>query len=400
MSTHERLSSMRLLHVVPSYLPATRYGGPIWSVHGLCRTLSMRGHEVHVFTTNVDGPNDSDVPLGAPVDLEGVKVTYFPSKHFRRLFWSPQMARALKQTISHFDMVHNHSIFLWPTWASAQAARHRKIPYVISPRGMLNIHLFRRKSRWIKTIWFNAVERFNFRRAAGIHFTTPIEMREATRFNVKINRPFIIPNAIDIEDARYTSNDLSKSVESVIKRGSFLLFLSRVNWKKGLDRLIPALSFVPDIPLVIAGNDEDNYQLTLEKLADFHGVRNRISFIGPVYGADKTALFKNAQAMVLPSYSENFGMVVIEAMAAGCPVIITPEVGISETISMQNAGIVVEGNAEKIGTSISDLIANPTKANQLRSAGPQIVKKFYSWETVTQKMIAAYEEILRESAHP
>ena len=69
---------LKLLHVVPTYLPATRYGGPIYSVHGLCKALAVRGHEVHVFTTNVDGPGDSAVPLGRPVDLDGVKVWYFP----------------------------------------------------------------------------------------------------------------------------------------------------------------------------------------------------------------------------------------------------------------------------------------------------------------------------------
>ena len=77
---------MRILHVVPTYIPAYRYGGPIYSVHGLCKVLAAHGHDIHVFTTNVDGPNDSDVPLGTPVDMDGVKVWYFPSKHLRRLY--------------------------------------------------------------------------------------------------------------------------------------------------------------------------------------------------------------------------------------------------------------------------------------------------------------------------
>ena len=76
---------LRLLHVVPTYLPALRYGGPIRSVHALCRALAAAGHDVHVFTTSVDGLGDSDVLLGRPVDLEGVKVTYFPSRLLRRL---------------------------------------------------------------------------------------------------------------------------------------------------------------------------------------------------------------------------------------------------------------------------------------------------------------------------
>ena len=84
---------MRLLHVTPTYLPATRYGGPIQSVHGLCTALAARGHDVHVFTTNVDGRGDSAVPLARCVPTDGVGVWYFPSRWLRRLYWSPPMAR-------------------------------------------------------------------------------------------------------------------------------------------------------------------------------------------------------------------------------------------------------------------------------------------------------------------
>ena len=85
---------MRVLHVVPSYIPAWRYGGPIRSVHGLCAGLARAGLDVHVFTTNVDGDRDSEVPLGEPVDLDGVQVTYFPSRRLRRLYYSPEMRSA------------------------------------------------------------------------------------------------------------------------------------------------------------------------------------------------------------------------------------------------------------------------------------------------------------------
>src|SRR5262249_13257793 len=124
---------MRILHVVPTYLPATRYGGPIFAVHGLCCALAARGHEVEVFTTNVDGPTDSDVPRDTPVRLGNVQVRYFPSSHLRRLYWSPPLARAISAQINNFEIVHLHSVFLWPTWAAARSARKFKVPYVISP---------------------------------------------------------------------------------------------------------------------------------------------------------------------------------------------------------------------------------------------------------------------------
>ena len=129
---------MRILHVVPTYLPATRYGGPIYSVHGLCRALVRRGHEVHVLTTNVDGAGVSGVPLDRPVDLDGVQVRYFPVPFLRRLYWSPQMATATDARMAESDVLHCHSVFLWPTWMAARAARRARVPYVCAPRGMLD----------------------------------------------------------------------------------------------------------------------------------------------------------------------------------------------------------------------------------------------------------------------
>src|SRR5262245_35937718 len=86
---------LRLLHVVPSYLPATVYGGPLYSIHGLCKALAEYGHDVSVFTTNLDGERDMDLPLGTPVERDGVQVSYFPVPRFRRLGWAPAMGRAL-----------------------------------------------------------------------------------------------------------------------------------------------------------------------------------------------------------------------------------------------------------------------------------------------------------------
>ena len=128
---------MKILHVVATYLPAVRYGGPIRSVHGLCVALAALGHEVHVFTTNVDGTGDSDVPLCQPVDIDGVTVWYFPSRLLRRLYWSPKMKKALSREVPSFDVVHLHSVFLWPIWAAARIAERSGVPYVVSPRGML-----------------------------------------------------------------------------------------------------------------------------------------------------------------------------------------------------------------------------------------------------------------------
>jgi len=385
---------MKILHVVPSYFPATRYGGPIWSVHGLCSGLAAHGHEVHVFTTNVDGPGDSDVPLEVPVMMDGVKIWYFPSKHLRRLYWSPSMAKALTERVNDFDLVHLHSIYLWPTWAAARAARKNNVPYVISPRGMLVKDLIKRKSMLIKTAWITLIERRNLEWAAAIHVTSQLEKADVSWFNFRLRDIFIVPNGVNCNADSPGEKLLNPLIQPILKNGPYLLFLGRLNWKKGLDRLIPALSKIPNIPLVIVGNDEENYRVVLDRLIQEYDVADRVVFTGSALGFDKTTLLKNAAVLVVPSYSENFGNVVLEAMAEGCPVAVTPEVGASSIVQETGAGIIVNGDPECLAEALIQLLDQPQLREQMGRLGKIAVTNSYSWGAIADSMLIEYHKLL------
>ena len=152
---------MKILHVVPYYFPATRYGGPIRSVHGLCKALVHLGHEVHVCTTNRDGQSESNVSLNEIVEIDGVKIHYFRSSFLRRLYFSKSMKIFLKKVVSDFDMVHLHTVFLWPTMVAARIAQKNRIPYVVTPRGMLVKDLVQKKNKFVKTLWIKLFEKKN-----------------------------------------------------------------------------------------------------------------------------------------------------------------------------------------------------------------------------------------------
>src|SRR5262249_15400286 len=169
---------MKILHVVPTYYPAVRYGGPIRSVHGLASALAAQGHNVHVYTTNVDGEEMLQVPVDCPVPLDGVNVWYFATSFGRRLYRSPGMRQTLDLNVASFDIIHLHSVFLWPTSAAAHAARRASVPYVLSPRGMLVEDLIRRKNSLAKRAWIALFERRNIEEAAAIHLTSEIEASE------------------------------------------------------------------------------------------------------------------------------------------------------------------------------------------------------------------------------
>lgn len=364
---------MRLLHVVPTYLPARRYGGPIVAVHGLCKALVARGHEVDVFTTNVDGDGTLDVPVAEPVDVDGVQVRYHGSP-FRRLYWSPEMRNALRRDVRNYDVVHIHAVYLWPGVAAARAAQSAGVPYVISPRGMLVPELIRRKNRIVKSLWLHAVERRGFARAASIHFTSRLEWEEAKRVGLPLPSPVVVPNGIDVEPRPGVARDANT-----------LLFLGRVNWKKGLERVIALLPSLPKVRFVIAGNDEEELTPRLLELAHSHGVAERVEFTGPVYGAAKNALLARATLFVLPSTSENFGNAVLEALAMETPVVLSAGVGVAEDVVAAGAGAV---GLEQI----APLLGDDARRAEMGRKGRALVASRFVWTRVAEEMERAYRE--------
>jgi glycosyltransferase involved in cell wall biosynthesis len=382
---------MKILHVVPTYVPAWKHGGPIRSVHGLCKALAARGHQVTVFTTDVD--TGGAVPAGQAVALDGVEVWYFPVGSPRRFYRSPQMGAALRQRISKFDVGHLHSVFLWPTSAAAREAEWAGVPYIVAPRGMLVPDLLRRRGRWRKAAWLRFVERRTLARAAGFHATAGLEAEEARKLGLPLPRVFVVPNGIDPEPP--PAEAPAAPVLALLAGPPFLLYLGRLSWKKGLDRLIPALARVPDTVLAVAGNDEEGIRPRLEALAREAGVASRVVFLGPVDGADKAALLHGCTALVLPSYSENFGNAVLEAMAAGRPVAVTPEVGLAGVVRDERAGIVSEGDPILLGDALRALLTDPDR-EAMGQRGADAVRRRFGWAAVAEQM----EEVYREVARP
>ncbi|HKI02148.1 MAG TPA: glycosyltransferase [Thermoanaerobaculia bacterium] len=379
---------MKVLHVVPTYVPAWKHGGPIRSVHGLCKALVQRGHEVTVFTTDVD--TEGAVPTGRPAALDGVEVWYFPVGPPRRLYRSPAMGKALATHVRGFDRVHLHSVFLWPTYAAARAAERAGVPYVLSPRGMLVPELMRTRGRWRKLAWMLLAERRTLERAAALHATSALEVEDAARLDLSLPSVTVVPNGVDPEPWDGEEAALSTPVRAVLGREPFLLYLGRLSWKKGLDRLIPAMSRVPGVLLAIAGNDEEGIRPELERLARDSGVADRAVFLGPVRGADKAALLHRTAALVLPSRSENFGNVVLEAWAAGRPVAVTPEVGLAASVRETGAGVIADGD---LGAALRDLLADPQGLDAMGRRGAEAVRERFGWPAVAREMELLYEGI-------
>lgn len=337
---------MRILHVVPTYLPATRYGGPIYSVHGLARGLAQLGHDVHVFTTNADGSGVSNVELHYPVDVDGVTVRYFPVTWPRRIFRAPGLREALIEMLPSFEILHIHSVFLWPTGVAALAARKAGIPYIISPRGMLVKELIRLKSYFAKTAWIKLIEQTNLERAAAIHVTADVEAQELRRFGFKLPRITSIPNGVDPAPLMI-EQPTSLDVSCVCSYRPLILYLGRINWKKNLLELVRAMSNIPLGYLVIVGSDEDGYSKVVADAATSLGLKGRVTILArSIGGVDKEALFAACDVFVLPSLSENFGNAALEAAIRAKPIIVTDRTGVATVIREHGCGLVCQPSAE------------------------------------------------------
>lgn len=376
---------MKLLHVVPTYFPAERYGGPIHSVHGLCVALVKAGHSVDVCTTSVDGSSRLDVPEGRPVDVDGVQVRYFRSR-FDRLYWSPAMSAYLRGHMADYDAVHLHSVYLWPTTSAAFWATRRRLPYVLAPRGMLVPELISAKSGWLKRAWIAALERRNLAGAARLHLTSDQEAEDLQRCGLGLAPTVILPNGVGIDEP----------IGRQVTAGQ-LLYLGRLSWKKNLMPLLDAVADIPGATLVLAGPDDEGLADVLRQRAELAGCSDRVRIVGTVGPDRKRELFATSACAVLPSLNENFGNVVIEALAHGCPVVVSPGVGARTIVEECGGGLIAAGgDAASLRNSIAQLLGDPVAAEARGAAGAEYVRANLGWPAIATRMAAVYREMCAE----
>jgi glycosyltransferase involved in cell wall biosynthesis len=335
---------MRILHITPAYHPAIRWGGPIRSVRLLAQEQAKLGHQVSVFTTAF-GLDKNETRT---VELDGVMVHYFTFVTMKRWFISFALVRALWRERRHFDAFHIHLVWDPVSWMSGALLALLGTPFVISPRGTVERQLVERRSSLIKKTLYAVLLRWVFKRAKAFHFTSQDERKKFEDFvgftpgNVIAVNPF---KAAEVRE--YASAEKLKQFGIPLKK--YLYYEGRINWKKRLGILMRAFAEFSkrheEFRLVIAGPDEENYFTKLRELAVSLEVIKKVFFINDVIEGELwRALFQNAFVFVLPSFSENFGFVAVESLAAGVPVIVSDGVAIRDIIIKYGAGVEFAGS--------------------------------------------------------
>lgn len=388
---------MKILHIIPSYLPAVRASGPIIPTHVLNRELARGGNSVSVYTTNYDEREPMDVPLRRPVFLDGVEVTYFPKEFPKRWGYSPDMVTALKRTVRDFDVVHITSVFLAASTLGAHYARVSGRPYIISPHGSLMKEPLSMKSPLKKKVYLSLIEDRNLGRAAAIHFTIEKEMEEYRAQGLPLRKGIVIPNALERGGASRRSVDMRGKL-GIPGEKKIVLHLGRINWKKGFDTLIPAfaavLRSVPEAILVIAGGDDEGYARSIKVQISDLKMERSVVFAGMLLGEEKDAMFRQSDAFTLPSYSENFGMTVVEAMDAELPVIVSENVGIAPEIKAMNAGIIIRKDVDELAGALVRVLRDDGRLrSSLVANGRRFVDLYCDPKAVADRFLDAYRSV-------
>jgi glycosyltransferase involved in cell wall biosynthesis len=390
---------LRLLYVTPSYYPALKYGGPIVSTHLLNKTLVQQGVTVDVVTTLAGVENRSDLACRCWHELDGVRVMYLPYYGYEHYTLSPQLLWQVLRLASRYNLLHINAVWNFPVLAGSLAGWLRHKPYIISPQGTLYRKAIQLKSAGKKQWYYQLVAKQYLQRAGALHFTCENEQRETIQcLGLKVPS-FVVPNGIDL--AEFASLPVKGSFTQkypALQGKRYLLFLGRIHKIKGLDILVQAFQKLaleyPDLYLIVVGPDNDGYGDEVKGWLQQAGLMSKTIFTGMLTGQDKLAAFVDAACFVLPSYSENFGMAVVEAMACGTPVIISNMVGIYEELAKKNAAIVVETKAQSVYDGIKKLLANSHNTQKMAVNGQRLVREYYDVEKVAERMIEKYREVI------
>jgi len=361
---------VRVLLTVQSFSQA--YGGPAFSVSGLARELVKHQISVTLWAPDGSAPK-SPLTLSIAENLGSQNLELMEGSIDNSFNIPP-------------DIIHDNGLWQPFHHQIANTARRLEIPRILSLRGMLEPWAYKQK-HWRKRIAMALYQRRDITNAQLIHATSDTEARNFKLHEIKTS-VCIVSNGVQIPSTDRSSAKVGYDSKSI-------LFMSRLNPKKGLPLLLKALSLVNsnDWKLVIAGPDESGYRSMIEKLVDSYQLSRQVTIVGPVYGADKKRFYDEADLFVLPSYSENFGLAVAEALANSVPVLTTTGTPWSQLRSRE-CGWWVPATASAIAAGLQEALSLPReRLCQMGTNGRNLVREKYDWKTIGPSWLRIYESL-------
>jgi glycosyltransferase involved in cell wall biosynthesis len=392
INAYESLAGLHIIHSIGSLRKS--FGGPSRTATALCAELGRLGVPVNLFSQIGSGiaQNDGDViPASDLVRTTLVKGFHIP---LLRMSYAPSLGAGLcecGQQNKH-SVFHDHGLWLPNNHTMASIARQLHKPLIISPRGMLEPWAINHNA-WKKSLAWYLYQRRDLESAAVLHATAQQEAASFRRLGLQ--QPIaIIPNGTELIEWR----DLTFPKGSPRK----MLFLSRIHPKKGLLELVQAWKIVSPKgwKMVIAGPDEGGHQKIVETAIQQAGLQDEFELTGAVDGAEKEALYRSADVFVLPTFSENFGLVVAEALACGVPVI-TTKGSPWEGLLTHRCGWWIDIGVEPLVAALREATnLPPDTLRDMGQRGRVYIEQNFGWPEIARQMLSVYRWVLGQGEKP
>ena len=380
---------MRVIHISSYFAPAFVYGGPPRSILGLCQGLVSAGVDVEVLTTTANGDRELPQQAETPTSYAGVPVRYFPLGFPRRFFGVRGLERALQQELDSADLVHVHGIWNVPAWIAMRSCHKAEVPYVVSPRGMLEGGSMRHH-RYRKMLGYHLLEKRGLRRAVFLHATSAVEHAALSALSLE---PEIVTLPNGVAPPETGTNTEFRSQYGLPAGRPLVVYLGRLHPTKRLDLLVAAFAEarreLPELELVIAGRADgvEPSQIGGEG----------IHLLGQISEKDKWALLEETKLLVMCSDSESFGLSVVEALARGVPVVVTKTCP-WEAVERHRLGFWVEQRVPEIATAIVETLTDDAEAREMGARGRELVARDYQWSSIGTEMAGLYQRALAEGS--
>lgn len=387
---------LKVVQVVTCLNDAT--GGPAVSVTELAASLARLGH--HSSIVALDYPELGPARRADPAEVFLHQAPFFT----RRIAdWSPALLRLLKTaTRGECDIVHNHGLWLQPNRYARLTAKAVSASLVISPRGMLESWA-RGQKRLKKWVGWHLFEAANIHAATAFHATSVEEARSIRDCGVRAPIA-IIPNGVGEATLALDGDVPERSLVPGPPGGRYVLFMSRLHPKKGLEMLLSAWAALrsdfPDVRLLVVGPDLTGYTSTLRRRAQALGIEESVTFHGALDGRRKAAAYAHAAVFVLPSFSENFGIVVGEALAHGIPVVTTTATP-WRSLEANKCGWWVDPNVDAIRRAIREALSlSEAQCREYGERARALARSSDSWDVIATKTAAFYRWIRDDRCSP
>ena len=356
------------------------------SVSKLSEEMVLAGCHVEVYTTTANGPAELPVEPGKTVNIDGVRVTYFKRLTKDHTHYSPDLLKYMRRHVKQFDVVHIHAWWNLVSVLACRIAVKAGVPVVVSPRGTLSAYSFSNKNNLPKRL----IHRFlgeRLLKSSFFHVTSDREKAAMERLVVS-REIFNIPNFIALP--KVVPSPANATPEEKLK----LIFFSRIEEKKGLEILFDALATI-SIPytLTIAGDGEPDYVNQLKALADTDGISAHLNWIG-FQGNNKFEVLRDHDLMVLPSYDENFGNVVIESLSVGTAVLVSKNVGLFNYVEEKGLGWACENDAASFSKLLESIDNDRDALAKIRQQAPALIRKDFNEENLRKRYFDMYQHII------